>query len=490
MKTVILIAFWSVFSIYFSSCNHKSSSLTAEAEIHEDSILELRRKKAADYDIEDILSDGKLTVLLENSTVSYFIYRGKSMGYEYELLSWFAKSLGVQLEVVLIDDLNQAIDKLIISEGELVGGNLNITEERQARIDFTDPFLHTRQVLVQRLPEGFESMREGEIDSLLIRNPQDLNGISLHIFENSSFNALAHRIKDSFQLDFKIVYDTGHFDVESLIEKVSNGEIDYTVADENTAKVNKRFYDNIDVEFGTTNKSPIAFGVRKTSPGLKKAFNEWMAENENTKKFKYLKTKYFKIEKYSGKRTDEYSNLGGGKISPYDDLIKKYAAQGSIDWRLIAALIYQESHFNPETKSWAGAFGLMQFMPETGASYGVHPNSPPAVQISGGVRKLNNNFKDWLEEVPDSAEALKFTIASYNAGKGHIDDARKLSYKYGLNHNKWERNVEYYLKLLSKRYFYRDEVVEYGYCRGSEPVKYVNQIFNRYKAYKVAFPEE
>ncbi|MCB0479315.1 MAG: transporter substrate-binding domain-containing protein [Crocinitomicaceae bacterium] len=488
-KLLPIVVLTAIFS-WMVSCGEDEAVIAADVEIHEDSLLELRRKKAADYDIEDILSDGKLTVLLENSTVSYFIYRGKSMGYEYELLSQFAKSLGVRLEVVLIDDFNLAINKLIISEGELVGGNMNITDERMERIDFTDPILYSRQVLVQRLPEGHEKMKKEELESHLIRSPQELNGIKLHIFEQSSFNALANRVRDSFNLDFEIVYDTGYFDVESLIEKVSTGEIDYTVADENTAKVNRRFYDNIDVEFGTTSKSPIAFGVRKTSPGLKQAFNDWMEENKNTTKFRYLETKYFKIEKYSDKRTDEFSNLGGGKISPYDDLIKKYAAKGVIDWRLIAALMYQESHFNPNTKSWAGAFGLMQFMPATGASYGVYPNSPPAVQISGGVRKLKNNYKKWLEEVPDSAEALKFTIASYNAGKGHVDDARKLCEKYGLDPNKWERNVEFYLKLLSKRYFHRDEVVEFGYCRGTEPVKYVNQIMARYNTYKVAFPDE
>ncbi len=478
-----------ILALFIFSCGGESDSIEVDPTEDLDSLEKIRRQAAIDYDIEDILSDGKLTVLLENSTVSYYIYRGKSMGFEYDLLNQFAKSLGVQLEVVVMKDLNDAIDKLNYGEGELVGGNLNITEERMEYIDFTEPFYETRQVLVQRLPEGFSSMKSSMIDSLMIRSTEQLNGIQLHLFKNSSFDELATRVQDSFKVEFEVVYDTGYFDVESLIEKVSNGEIDYTVADENTAKVNKRFYPNIDIKYGTTNPSPLAFGVRKSSPGLKQAFDEWLEKAKGTRPFEYLKTKYFKIKKYVDKRMDEYSDLGGGKISPYDDLIKTYAAKGIIDWRLIAAQMYQESKFKPNLTSFAGAFGLMQFMPETGKTYGIHPGSPPAAQISAGVRKMNNNYKKWLEEVLDSTEAMKFTLASYNAGRGHIDDARALAYKYGLDQDVWKDNVEYYLLLLRKRHYYQDEVVKFGYCRGTEPVKYVSMILARYENYKSLFPE-
>lgn len=487
----ILLCFIGVFAVLtFFSCKEEVKVDYEMSSEDLDSLAQIRKQKAIRYDIQDILSDGKLTVLLENSTVSYYIYRGRNMGYEYEVLSQFAKSLGVQLEVVVMHDLNDAILKLNTGEGELVGGNLNITPEREEQIDFTNPFYETRQVLVQRLPEGYQTLKKADIDSLIIRTPENLNGINLHIFKNSSFDALANRLRDSFKLDFNIVYDSGYFDVESLIEKVSEGQIDYTIADENTAKVNKRFYPNIDIDYGTTNSSPIAFGVRKSSPGLKKAFDDWLKESEGKTRFEYLKTKYFKIKKYVDQRMDQYSDKGGGKISPYDDLIKTYAAKGIIDWRLIAAQMYQESKFNPNVRSWAGAFGLMQFMPATAKTYGIHPGSPVSAQISAGVRKMNNNYKKWLEEVPDSLEALKFTLASYNAGKGHVDDARRLAYKYGLDQNEWEGNVEYYMLLLRKRHYNRDEVVEFGYCRGTEPVKYVKMIMARYTSYKTLFQED
>ena len=451
-----------------------------------DSLAALRRQRAVDYDIEDILSDKKLTVLMENNTVSFFIYRGKNMGYEYEVLNQFAKHLGVELEVIVVQDFNDVMSRLNDGEAELIAGHFTVTEERKKVIDFTDPFLHTKQVLVQRIPE----ISDDTASVKLINSIEQMNEINIHTFEESSFNEQLLKLKDSMQLGFNIVYDTGFFDLEELIRKVSIGEIDYTVSDYTVAKVNKKFYDNIDIEFGTTTETPIAFGVRKSSPGLKEAFNKWMEDVKNTKSFAYLKTKYFRISQYVNKREGKYSNLGGGEISPYDAIIKREAAKGIIDWRLVAALMYQESRFNPNCTSWAGAFGLMQFMPETGKVYGVYPDSPSSVQIAGGVRKLNRNYKDWLEAVPDSAEALKFTLASYNAGKGHVEDAQRLAEKYGKDPNVWKQNVEEYLLLLRKSHYYRDEVVKFGYCRGSEPVRYVNKIMFRYETYKAAFPDE
>lgn len=488
MKSLILL-FASAIILY--SCGEETVDEEIDPNLKEvvDSVTAIRERMAVNYDIEDVLNDKKLTVLMENSSVSYFVYRGKNMGYEYEILREFCKHLGVTLEVKVIHDFNEVATRLNTGEAELVAGFYTITEERKQIIDFTIPFIHTKQVLVQRLPEGYEKMTKEEIESKMIRKREQMEGISIHIFEESSFNKQLIELRDSNNMNFEIVYDTGYFDVEAHIERVAQGEIDYTVSDYHVAMVNQYFYDNLDIEFGTTAETPIAFGVRKSSPGLKRAFDEWFEKEKDKLPVAYFKNKYFKMKKYITKRDDEFSNLGGGKISPYDDLIKKYAAKGVLDWRLIASVIYQESHFNPNTKSWAGAFGLMQFMPNTGKVYGVYPDSPPSVQISGGVRKLNNNYKKWLEEVPDSTEALKFTLASYNAGRGHIDDARKLAQKYGLDPNKWEMNVEYYLLLLRKKYYYRDEVVEYGYCRGTEPAKYVKQIMARYEVYKASFPD-
>jgi membrane-bound lytic murein transglycosylase F len=486
--------FWFILLLVFliggCSSEPSESNATDEVDPKDTSMVSIRKQRLIDYDIKDILSDEKLTVLMENNTVSYFIYRGRNMGYEYEVLSQFAKYLGVHLDIVVVNDVNNIMDRLNNGDGEMLACHYTITEERKEVIDFTDEVIRTKQVLVQRLPEEYWKIKKADLDTIMVRKEEDFEGKGIHVFENSSFNKQLLELQKRFNNSFEIIHDTGYMDIEDLIKKVSEGEIDYTVSDANVAKINKKFYPNIDIELATTDETPIGFGIRKNSPGLKKAFNDWLKKVEGTTRFEYLKTKYFKMSKYVDKREGEYSNLGGGKISPYDEIIKREAAKGIIDWRLIASLMYQESKFNPNVRSWAGAFGLMQFMPATGKTYGVYPSSPPSVQIAGGVRKLNRNYIDWLKEVPDSTEALKFTLASYNAGKGHVDDARRLAYKNGLSDKHWENNVEYYMLLLRKRQFNREKDVKYGYVRGTEPVKYVRMIMSRYATYKKAFPED
>jgi len=145
-------------------------------------------------------------------------------------------------------------------------------------------------------------------------------------------------------------------------------------------------------------------------------------------------------------------------------------------------MIYQESHFDPHANSWAGAMGLMQIMPSTQKQYGIRDPYSPDQNIRGGVEYLL-----WLNDlfsgkIKDEQTRLKFVLAAYNVGVGHIMDARKLARKYGKDPDSWE-DVSYFLELKSNPKYYLDPVVEYGYCRGDEPVKYVAQILDRYEHY-------
>ena len=144
--------------------------------------------------------------------------------------------------------------------------------------------------------------------------------------------------------------------------------------------------------------------------------------------------------------------------------------------------MYQESRFQPNVKSWAGAFGLMQFMPSTASRFGINPNSSNEQQIRAGVK-----FLMWLEERFDNIESrdekIKFTLAAYNVGLGHIIDARNLAEKNGSNPDIWDDNVDKYLLSKSDPEFYNDPVVKYGYCRGKETYAYVRDIMERYEHY-------
>jgi membrane-bound lytic murein transglycosylase F len=178
-----------------------------------------------------------------------------------------------------------------------------------------------------------------------------------------------------------------------------------------------------------------------------------------------------------------------GSISPYDDAIRKYSIEIGWDWRLLAALIYEESRFKHDLVSYGGAFGIMQLMPVTAEKFGVGMDSSPDEHIRAGtkfIQRLDQNFSD---VVPDSTERKKFVLAAYNLGEGHVRDAIALSEKYRRNPQLWENNVEYFLIAKSQSRYFRDEVVKNGYCKGIITSGFVKNILNRYEHYKNAFPE-
>ena len=179
--------------------------------------------------------------------------------------------------------------------------------------------------------------------------------------------------------------------------------------------------------------------------------------------------------------------MKGNNISIYDDLIKKYSQDLNWDWRIIASQIYQESQFNQNAKSWAGAVGLMQLLPSTGEMFGVSNLYNPETNIKAGFKFLVYLDSHWKDIVSDSLERIKFVLASYNIGLGHIEDAQRLSDKFGANPNIWFNNVEYYLLQKSKPKYYNDDVVRNGYSRGRETVTYVKEILDRYEHYKKFF---
>ncbi|MCB0805369.1 MAG: transglycosylase SLT domain-containing protein, partial [Bacteroidales bacterium] len=155
---------------------------------------------------------------------------------------------------------------------------------------------------------------------------------------------------------------------------------------------------------------------------------------------------------------------------------------------LLASMAYQESQFDPKARSWAGAIGLMQIMPATADYLGIGNPSVPENNIRAAVKYLDE-LQDKFSTVTDSTEKLKFVLASYNVGPNHVEDARRLAVKYGDDENTWNNHVEQWILKKSQKEYYTDEVVKYGYCRGTEPFKYVTEIMDRYNQYKLFIQE-
>lgn len=438
----------------------------------EAAIAEIPKDKPV-YDLKEIKERGQLRALVDYSSTSYFIYKGQPMGYEYELLSRFAEHLDVELVVIPINDMDKVMELLTSYQGDVIASNLTITEARAKKVEFSVPILKTKQVLIQR--------QDGD----LVKTLFELKEKEIHVRRHSSFYDRLDNLSSEIGGGLNIKTVSGEHTVEELMMMVSEGKIDYTVADRHVARINSSYYQNINTSLELSLPQHIAWAVRKESPDLKIAMDNWLKDFKETVDFRVIYLKYYGNTSLFKKRVrSKYFASKTGRISEYDALIKSQAEMIGWDWRLLASLIYQESGFDPTVTSWMGAKGLMQIMPATAEQMGIDSNASPEMNLKAGVRYLNWLDNQLKEKIPSDRERVKFILASYNVGLGHVYDAMRLAEKYDKDPDVWKKNVELMLLNKMKPKFYKDEVVKHGYCRGSETYAYVNEIYNRYRDYK------
>jgi membrane-bound lytic murein transglycosylase F len=441
-------------------------------------------------DLAQIKEDGVLKAIMVYSGTSYFLYRGETMGYEYELLQRLAKYLGVGLEIVLAKDNNDLINMLNRGEGDLIAHGLTVTQRRQKFVSFMDYLYLVRQVLVQKKPENWRQMKLHEIQKELVSDPIELIGKTISVRRNSAYYSRLVNLQQ--EIGGKINIDTvsGNYSTQKIIKMVVDGKTNFTVADNNIANLNGSYYPILDVETPVSFSQRVSWAIRKNSPELSHALNAWISEMRDNVDYYVIYNKYFKNTRNFRQRvnSDFYSGNSGG-ISPYDSIVKHHALRIGWDWRLLSSVIYQESRFKTHERSWSVVQGLMQLMPATARELGVTDVNDPAQNIKYGSTYLNQMWNRW-EVIPDSTQRLKFTLASYNCGYSHVVDAQRLTKKYGSNPKVWDDNVEEYVLNLIYSEYYNDEVVRYGYVMGEEPVNYVRQIMERYQHYEKLLPQD
>ncbi|OEK03170.1 lytic transglycosylase F [Roseivirga sp. 4D4] len=459
-------------------CSKKSESVGS------DSPTTVGPSSPVDFDLEKIKARGSLIAVVDNSTTGYLIYRGRPMGYEYELLSRLADYLDVELEVRITADIQGAFRMLDTGEADIMAYHLAVTKERNQRVAFTEPHNYVPQVLVQRKPENWRQMKLHEIEAGLIRNAIELGGKKVYTRKGSSFSDRLVNLSDEIGEDIYIEEVEGAVDTEMLIKKVLDNEIEYTVADQDVAMINATYYPDLDVKMEISFPQKIAWAVRKNATDLKTIVDDWLVDMKKSPDFFVIYNKYFKNRKTQNYRVrSAYSSISKDRISPYDDLIKEAAQKLEIDWLLLTSIVFQESKFDPESESWVGAQGLMQLTNNVIEEYEVDNVFDPKENIMAGVEHLKWLMDYWSEDISDRDELMKFVLGSYNVGQGHVRDAMKLAEKYNADPLVWEDNVAKYLELKATPEYYKDPEVTYGYCRGSEPVNYVREILTRYDQY-------
>lgn len=430
-------------------------------------------KKAEEVavDLLQILEKKELVVLTVNSSVSYFNYRGEPMGFQYELAQQFAKSLGVSLKVKVVKDEEGLVDSLLSGAGDLVAYNLIMTNALKDSLIYCGEEDITRQVIVQR--RGKEALKD----------VTELVGKKVYVNSGKYRTRLENLNRElGGGIDICEV-SSDSVSSEDLITWVAEGRIDYTVATDEIAKINRTYYPVLDIGLAISFDQRSSWAVRKTSPQLAAAADKWHRENINSPEFRASARRYFEL----AKRPSHGSILSvkDGKISHYDDLFRRYAKEIGWDWRLLASLAYTESNFNPNVVSWAGAKGLMQLMPATSRVMGVPPGKEqdPEESIKAAVKYIAN-MQRTFSKVKDKEEQAKFILAAYNCGIGHVTDAMALAEKYGRNRYLWEHHVAHYMLLKSNKEYYQDPVCKNGYLRGSDTYEFVREILARAELYK------
>jgi membrane-bound lytic murein transglycosylase F len=444
-------------------------------------------KRYVSIDLGSIKKRGKLIAVTDFNSTDYFIYKGEPMGFNFDLLRSLSDHIGVDVEIITENDPEKAAEMLNKGKADLLAMELDSDALVSKELTFTEPIDETRLVLVQRKPDNWRSLGSGDLEGKLVRNTIQLAGKSVFVQVGTTgidlLSTIVSQAGNSISL-IEVPYGQ-----EQLIQHVADGEIDYTVCNENIAEVNSTYYPDIDVSTVVSFPHGFAWGVRKNnSDTLIKELNHWISAYKQTGSYRMLYTKYFRNLNSSTIVRSDYYALSTGKVSPYDDMIRKYSAIINWDWRLLASLIYQESRFKSDVTSGAGAYGLMQVLPATGKNFGVDITSSPENNMKAGIRYIN-----WLHSIfdpliTDEKERLNFILASYNAGPGHVLDAMKLADKNGMDPHKWNGSVEVWLQNKSQPKYYNDAVVKNGYFKGKESVAFVSQVIDRYEHYKNIIP--
>jgi len=416
--------------------------------------------------IERIKKTGVLRLITNNSINTYYFYNGKPTGFEYDLAREFARFLNVDIDIVT-PGWNNIFSYLEQGKGDFIAAGLAITRERLEKVNFSIPYMTIQQHIVHhKLVFG-------------PKNIEDLAFRTIHVRRGTSYHSRLEEIKNSGVDVNYILHD--NTPTEELIGMVYDREIKFTVADSNIAYLNQRHFPDIRIGIPIQEKESLAWAVNKNDSQMLEQINKFFLYANETGILKQISDKYYaNIEDTDPFDLKRFHQRIKTRLPKFKKIIVEESKKYGFDWRLVAAVVYQESHFNPKAKSFTNVRGLMQVTTITAEEMGIKNRLNPSQSIKAGIKYLDKMVKkfDYLE---DEYEKILFGLASYNIGYGHVSDAIKIAKNMGLDETKWQ-SLKTSLPLLSKSKYYKK--TKHGYARGWEPLQYVERILIYYDILK------
>lgn len=408
-----------------------------------------------------IMKNKKVTVLTLNSPTTYYEGRDGPMGFEYDLVGAFASSLEIGVEFKKLDSVAEILEAIENGEGDIAAASLARTVERRERFTFGPSYLLIQQQVVCRRGKSVP------------RSLKDLPEYDFLLIDQSSYVERLETLKTFMP---NIHWETTRdLSIEQILEKVWRGEVECTIANSNVVALNKRYFPELRVAFSLGAKEHVAWILKDNSRRLLYVVKDWFRKFEKQGNFETLFRQY-----YDHVKVFDYVDLAifhrhiQERLPKYQSIFEQASEKYGIPWIILAAQAYQESHWNPKAISPTGVRGIMMLTRRTAKSLGIKNRNNPRQSIMGGAKYLSR----LLKRIPESVlytDRLRYALAAYNVGMGHIYDARTLAKQLGKNPDKWNELLTV-LPLLSQKKHYRN--LKYGYARGTEPVRYVKRIYN------------
>ena len=416
--------------------------------------------------LEEIQDDGLLLVATRNSPTTYFEGPDGPTGFEYDLVSRFAEELNVEVKIITPSNLADILSLVSQNQVHFAAAGLTVTEPRKDWVRFGPPYQTITQQLVYRMGAGNKRPRK----------LADIIGKHIEVVANSSHVEQLEELQAS-QPKLEWI-ENPELDSGELLNLVWEQVIDFSIADSNEVKLSKRFQPELTAAFDISQPQQLAWAFPLSKDNsLYDAAAKFIKELKESGELSILQDRYYgHIERFNFAGTRTYLRHIHKRLPKYRSLFERAAEKNKLDWRLLAAIGYQESHWNPEAKSPTGVRGIMMLTLPTAEYLGVENRTDPEQSISGGaeyIKELIGRIPSQIEE-PDRTW---FALAAYNVGLGHLEDARVITEKRGGNPNAW-RDVKENLPLLSRSKWYKQ--TKYGYARGREPVRYVEYIRSYY----------